>query len=71
MDTLPKIVSPAWLLADLRDAAGFLDEIAEEASWPNTSRAAHQHAVRLYAVLQAVERLVEDQGRQVTPGVAP
>jgi hypothetical protein len=66
---LPPVIAPV-LLTDLRAAASFLDEIAEEASWPNTSRAAHQHAVRLWAAVQAVERLLADQGT-VTPGVAP
>jgi hypothetical protein len=59
--TAPLLPNPiaALMLEDLRRAASYLDELAY-ALPPNTraSATAHQHAVRLWAASQAVERLV-------------
>jgi hypothetical protein len=55
--TLPNPIA-ALMLEDLRRAALYLDELADEPHPPVNAGTAHAHAVRLWAASQAVERLV-------------
>jgi hypothetical protein len=55
---LPSHPIARLLLADLDAAAHYLDDLADDAgSVPNPGDA-HRHAVRLWAAVQVVERLV-------------
>jgi len=55
--TLPNPIA-SLMLEDLRRAALYLDELADEHHPPVHPATAHAHAVRLWAASQAVERLV-------------
>jgi len=55
--TLPNPIA-SLMLEDLRRAALYLDELADEPSPPVNAATAHAHAVRLWSASQAVERLV-------------
>jgi len=46
------------VLEDIRRAAVYLDELADEPHPPVNAATAHGHAVRLWSASQAVERIV-------------
>jgi hypothetical protein len=64
----PTNVPLALLLTDLRAAASYLDELADgiaEGTPPpaREARVAHQHAVRLWAAVQAVELIADIESK--------
>jgi hypothetical protein len=77
---LPSHPIATLMLEDLRAAARYLDQLTDEPP-PHDRHAAHIHAVRLWAAVDAVERLVigieallvqehaERREREVTPRV--